>query len=400
MITFDFKTYRNNIINDAEIVVYEAKLKGISSYFEAHQNMMGWAKLKQLTNLELISDIVKTSSYIRNNCDVFLVVGIGGSYLGSLAVIEALNPYFYNNTRRPEIYYVGNSLSSEYIIELKELIKSKNIIVNYISKSGKTFETDLAYKLIFELMQEKYTIEEIKTRIIFTTGEVKAVGEGYKNFEIPANVGGRFSVFTPVGLLPIAVAGINIEDLLRGAIDSQKTTSYQMRYAIIRDIMSNKEKQVEAFVAYEPKLTAFIEWLKQLYAESLGKDEKGLLPIGVINTRDLHSVGQYFQAGSKILFETVFNVTEVKKDIMIDRYQKSLNEINNIASTATSMAHYKVNVLNNIINLDKLDAYNMGYLLQFFMISCAISGYLEGVNAFNQDGVEEYKKIMRDLIDR
>ncbi len=396
MISFDFKTYSD--ITDEEIATYDPKIKELSNYFKTHQNMMGWAYPKNLKKQELIDEIKKTSLQIKNNCDAFLVVGIGGSYLGSLAVIESLSPYFYNEQKKPEIYFLGTSLSSEYLIELKELIKNKDIIVNYISKSGTTFETRVVFDLILDIMKEKYSSEELKERIILTGGNGKANAEGYKTFDIPNDIGGRYSVFTPVGLLPIAVAGINIEELLDGAIESQKTVNNQIKYAIIRDILYKKGTMVEAFVAYEPKLDALTEWLKQLYSESLGKDGKGTLPIGIINTRDLHSMGQFIQDGSHILFETVINILEVEKDIEVDEYKKSLNEINNIASKATSIAHFKDGVINNIINVDKLTTFNLGYILQFFMISCAVNGHLSDVDAFNQEGVEKYKETMKKIL--
>jgi glucose-6-phosphate isomerase len=398
MIKFDFQTYRENIITDSEINKYDHKLKGVAKYFSNYQRVMGWAQPRKLKDSVVIADINKTASYIRKNCDVFIVIGIGGSYIGSKAVIEALKPYFYNNKMIPEIHYLGNSLSSEYLLSVLNIIKNKNVIINYISKSGTTFETDITYNLVMQVMKKKYNEEELKARIIFTTGNKEIIEDGYKVFEVPENIGGRYSVFTPAGLLPIAVSGLNIEELLDGAIDSQKSATQEIKYAVIRDIMQKREKHVEAFVAYEPKLAPFIEWLKQLYAESLGKKKKGLLPIGLINTTDLHSMGQFIQEGSPILFETVFNIKETKASINV--MGTTLNEINNLASKATSLAHHMAGVLNVIIDIDELDEYHMGYLMQYFMLSCAISGYLNDVNAFNQPGVEEYKRVMKELLNK
>jgi glucose-6-phosphate isomerase len=398
MIKFDFQTYRENIITDSEINKYDHKLKGVAKYFSNYQRVMGWAQPRKLKDSVVIADINKTASYIRKNCDVFIVIGIGGSYIGSKAVIEALKPYFYNNKMIPEIHYLGNSLSSEYLLSVLNIIKNKNVIINYISKSGTTFETDITYNLVMQVMKKKYNEEELKARIIFTTGNKEIIEDGYKVFEVPENIGGRYSVFTPAGLLPIAVSGLNIEELLDGAIDSQKSATQEIKYAVIRDIMQKREKHVEAFVAYEPKLAPFIEWLKQLYAESLGKKKKGLLPIGLINTTDLHSMGQFIQEGSPILFETVFNIKETKASINV--MGTTLNEINNLASKATSLAHHMAGVLNVVIDIDELDEYHMGYLMQYFMLSCAISGYLNDVNAFNQPGVEEYKRVMKELLNK
>jgi len=396
MITFDFQSYRDDIIADGEISSYDIKLKELTKYFTKYEANMGWAKPRHLK--EQVSDINATASYIRKNCDVFIVIGIGGSYIGSKAVIDALNPYFYNNKKQVQIHYLGNSLSSEYLLSILSLIKEKNVIINYISKSGTTFETDLTYKLVMKVMEKKYSEEELKARVIFTTGNKELIEAGYKVFEIPETIGGRYSVFTPVGLLPIAVAGFDIVELLDGAIDSQKSTTMEVKYAVIRDIMYKRGKTTEAYVAYEPKLASLLEWLKQLYAESLGKNKKGLLPISLINTTDLHSMGQFIQDGKPILFETVINVKKSK--VNINALNSNLDEINNIASKATSMAHHMNGVLNNIIDLDQLDEYHIGYIMQFFMLSCAISGYLDDVNAFNQPGVEEYKKIMKELLNK
>jgi glucose-6-phosphate isomerase len=398
MITFDYQTYRDNIITDKQISDYDLKIKDLTKYFEQYQHAMGWAQPRKLKDSNIVSDVIKTANYIRNNCDAFIVIGIGGSYLGSKAVIEALQPYFYNNKNKPEIYYVGNSLSSEYLLSVLNIIKNKNVIINYISKSGNTFETDTIYKLIMQMMNKKYSEDELKARIIFTTGNKDNIEDGYKVFEIPNNIGGRYSVFTPAGLLPIAVSGLNIEELFEGAIDSQKSASMEVKYAVIRDILYRQGKSVEAFVAYEPKLLSFIEWLKQLYAESLGKDKKGMLPIGLINTTDLHSLGQFIQEGTPLLFETVFNVKETKATINL--LGNNLNEINNVASKATSIAHNMAGIVNNVIDIDTLDEYHIGYLMQYFMLSCAISGFLDNVNAFNQPGVEEYKRIMKELLNK
>jgi glucose-6-phosphate isomerase len=404
MIRFDFDTYIKNFISESEYSDYNHYLSDIDSYLNSNKDGMGWYCLDSLSHADLINDINSTADYIRNNCDVFIVIGIGGSYLGASAVIEALKPYFYNHKEYPEIYFLGTSLSSDYYYDLINLIKNKDVIVNVISKSGTTLETDIAYSLLMDFMVNKYSEKELQKRIIITTDKEKGLlreevkQNGYKSFVIPSNIGGRYSVLTPVGLLPIAVANINLNELFKGAREANKEIDYQTRYAIIRNILSKKDKIVEAFVVYEPKLYAFTEWLKQLYGESLGKEEKGILPISLINTRDLHSLGQFVQEGNKILFETVINVEKSNRNINVDKYNKLLSEINNIASISTSKAHLKGAVPNNIITVEKLDEYTLGYLLQFFMASCAISGYIENVNPFNQEGVEEYKNIMRSLL--
>lgn len=360
MITFDFKTYTKNFISKEEINKYINKKKDIKKYLDNKIDMMGWYNVDKLFDLKLIQNILRTATYIRESCDVFLVIGIGGSYLGAFAFIEALNPYFYNNQKKPAIYFVGTSLSTEYYYDLVNLIKDKDIIVNVISKSGTTLESAIGYDIILKLMKEKYNNEELKKRIIITTdensGELrKEVNkEGYQSFIIPNNIGGRFSVFSPVGLLPIAVSGFDLENLSKGIKEAYSNLDKAIEYAAIRKIMYDKGKNIEAFVVYEPKLYAFMEWLKQLYGESLGKNDQGLLPISLINTRDLHSLGQYLQEGKKIIFETVINIEKSNNQLYLNKYQKTLDEINNIASLATSKAHLKGNVLNNVITIKKI----------------------------------------------
>lgn len=404
MVRFDFNTYVKQFVSDAEIRNYDTKIADVKNYFHPNSNMMGWCDLNSLSNVSLVDDIINTADYIKNNCDVLLVIGIGGSYLGSLAVIESLSPYFYNKTKKPEIYFLGTSLSSDYYLDLMDMIKDKNIIVNVISKSGTTLETIITYNLVMEFMKEKYNTADLKNRIIITTDSETGVLRnevnelGCKSFVMPNNIGGRYSVLSPVGLLPIAACGIDIVELLKGAKGALNEFDAIFKYAVIKDIMFNKNKTVEAYVCYEPKLGALLEWLKQLTGESLGKDGKGLLPVSFINTRDLHSLGQFIQDGNNILFETVINVEKASREITIDKYKKNLSEINLIASNATSIAHQKGEVLNNIITIDELNAYNIGYLLQFFMLTTAASGCLMGINPFDQNGVEEYKNVMRNFL--
>lgn len=403
MIKFDFNTYVKDFISEDQIKKYQMITPQIEEYLNTN-DMAGWYHLDKLFNKVLLNDINQTATYIRDNCDVFLVLGIGGSYLGAASGIEALNQYYYNNSMSPQIYFVGHNLSSDYYHDLINNIKEKSIIINVISKSGSTLETKLAYQLIMDLMRSKYSEQELKKRVIVTTDEetgalrTEVNEQGYKSFVLPRNIGGRYSVFTPVGLLPMAVSKIDIEKLYIGSKEANDNLENQIKYAVIRKLLYDQGKLVEAYVVYEPKLYSFTEWLKQLYGESLGKKEQGILPISFINSRDLHSLGQFIQQGNKILFETVINIKKSNHDIKIDQYDKSLNDINNIASKATSIAHFNGNVLNNIIDVDALNEETLGYLFQFFMTSCAISGYLEDVNPFDQEGVEEYKRIMRELL--
>ncbi|MGI6329708.1 MAG: glucose-6-phosphate isomerase [Bacilli bacterium] len=404
MIKFDFKTYTKKFITKEDFKKYKIKEEDVLAYFKKNKEMMGWYQLSSLFSPSLIKEIKKTSLFIQNNCEVFLVVGIGGSYLGAVATIEALKPYFYNQKEKPEIYFLGTNLASDYYSDLIDLIKDKEIIINVISKSGGTLEPSLAYQQLLKLMEKKYSKEELKKRIILTTDQNKgSLREdvkkyGYQSFVIPSDIGGRFSVFSPGGLLPIAVAGLNLEKLYEGAKEANKNLDKEIEYALIRKIMYDQGKVVEAYVVYEPKLRLFTEWLKQLYGESLGKEEQGILSISLLNTGDLHSLGQFVQEGSKILFETVINIETSNSKVKSLEYNLTMNEINQIARKATSLAHYNGNVLNNIIQINKLDEYSFGYLLEFFMVSSVISGYLEKVNPFNQEGVEEYKRIMKGLL--
>ncbi len=404
MIKFDFSTF--NKIDDFS--KYSNKLINLNEYFEKHKDLMGWYPIDTLCNEDKIFKIKEKALFIKENCDIFLVVGIGGSYMGSQAVIDALKPYNYNDSIKPKVIFVGTSLSTEYINYIIELIKEKSIIMNVISKSGNTLEVLAIYDILLSKMKEKYNDEELKKRIIVTT-EVsisntlytESKEHGYDIIDTFDNIGGRFSIFTESGLLPICVSGISIENLISGAKDSMKDINNQARYSIVRDIMINKGKIVEAFTTYEPKLYYFIEWLKQLYGESLGKNNKGALPIGVVNTRDLHSLGQYIQEGPKMIFETVLVSTNSNNNIFVERYAKNLSELNNIAYKAVARAHFEDGIYSSIFEMDELNEYNIGYLLQFFMISVTISGLIEDNDeVFTQSGVEKYKNILKGMLNK
>ncbi len=401
MIKFDFSTY--NKIDDFSR--YNEKLINLKAYLANHDEQMGWAKPELLFNEDKIFKIKEKALFIKENCDVFLVVGIGGSFMGTKAIIDALRPYFIQ-TVKPKVVFVGNSLSSEYLSELLTIIENKEVIINVISKSGNTLEVLTTYDILLSKMKEKYNDEELKKRIIITTepsmGNTlfnESKEKGFEIIETFKNIGGRFSVFTESGLLPICVADIDINGIINGAKEALKDYNNPARYAIIRDIMINKGFIVEAFTAYEPKLAYFIEWLKQLYGESLGKKGKGALPYGVINTRDLHSLGQYIQEGPKIIFETLFVFDGSKYGIYSERYQKNLSEINNIAYQAVARAHFEDGVNSSIFEMDELNEFNIGYLFQFFMISVTISGFIEeNDEVFTQDGVEKYKNILNGML--
>ena len=356
-----------------------------------------------------------------------VVIGIGGSYLGARAVIESLTSTFNNmlpakQRKFPQIVYAGNNLSSNYLNELIEYIGDKDFSVNVISKSGTTTEPAIAFRVFREILENKYGIDEARSRIYATTDKAKgalktlAENEGYEQFVVPDNVGGRYSVLTAVGLLPIAVAGIDIDKLMEGARVAQERYNdpnlkynecYQ--YAVVRNILYKLYKNTEILVNYEPKMHYFTEWWKQLFGESEGKDEKGILPVGVDNTTDLHSMGQYIQQGRRNLFETVISIKIPNSDFTINSDDdnldglnylagKKLDYVNKKAMEGTVQAHVSGDVPNIEISLNKLDEENLGELIYFFEKSCAMSGSILGVNPFNQPGVEEYKKNMFKLL--
>ncbi len=392
---FDFSTYMNSFL-DRDI--YNDLLKRKEEVFNTLTNyeMTGW--LKNSISHEEVLEIKNIAQEINEKADLFLVLGIGGSYLGSKALVSMFSKYFEKNSKT-EVIYGGINMSSSYLDELMSYIEDKDIYVNVISKSGTTMEISVAFDLIYKKLLEKYDEEEVKKRIIVTTdkeqGKLRKLVEmkGYRSFVIPQNIGGRFSICTPAGLLPAAVFGINIDMFLEGYNNSKlKYFDKAYDYACIRNTLYQKGYQVENFCVYEERLTYLNEWLKQLFGESEGKDNKGLLPTSCVYTRDLHSLGQFMQSGSPIVFETVIRIEEGK----IINYQNSdINKMNMIISDSVAAAHYKEHTPSNIITLEKLDSKTIGEVMYFFMLSVSFSGILLGVNPFNQEGVEEYKKEVK-----
>ena len=390
-------------------------------------DFLGWVDLPKNYDKEEFNRIKRVSEKIKSDSDVLLVIGIGGSYLGARAAIEMIGHSFRNNLlksdrKSPEIYFVGNNISSTYIMDLFDIIKDKDISINVISKSGTTTEPAISFRIFKDFLEKKYGKLEASKRIYATTdaknGALRQLAneEGYETFIIPNDVGGRFSVLTAVGLLPIAVSGTDIDKIIKGAKDAYETfknkdlkvnESYQ--YAVIRNILHKKGKNIELLVNYEPQLHYIGEWWKQLFGESEGKNNKGIFPATVDFSTDLHSMGQYIQEGQRILFETVINVENSRRDITIEKLDidldelnylagKTLNFINHKATQGTILAHTDGNVPNLVINIPRLDEYNFGYLVYFFEKACAISGYLLGVNPFDQPGVEAYKRNMFALL--
>ena len=396
----------------------------LNSRTGAGSDFLGWTDLPFNYDKDEFQRIKNAAKKIQSNSDVLVVVGIGGSYLGAKAAIEMLTDSFYNlssSRKTPMIIFAGNSISSSYLADVISLLDGKDFSINIISKSGTTTEPALAFRILRSMLIEKYGAEEAKNRIYATTDKARgalktfADKEGYETFVIPDDVGGRFSVLTAVGLLPIAVAGINIDEMMKGAAEAAKEFEkpYEenicYKYAAIRNILNRKGKCIELMVNYEPALTFFSEWWKQLYGESEGKDNRGIFPASVSFSTDLHSMGQYIQEGRRILFETVLNVEKPKKDLDFPFDEENIDglnflsgmtvdEVNNKAFQGTLLAHTDGNVPNIIINIPELSPYYFGALCYFFEKACAISGYILGVNPFNQPGVEAYKKNMFALL--
>jgi len=414
------------------------ELECMQSFVDAAHNMvhektglgndfLGWVNLPNDYDKAEFDRIKKAAEKVKSDSDVLLVIGIGGSYLGARAAIEMGSHSFRNNLSKedrksPEIYFVGQNISSTYMMDLLDVIKDKDVSINVISKSGTTTEPAIAFRIFKDFLEKKYGKEEASKRIYATTDSSKgalrqlADEEGYETFIIPDDVGGRFSVLTPVGLLPIACAGLDIDAMMKGAQDAcekysnpdlKVNESYQ--YAVARNVLHRKGKDIELLVNYEPQLHYVSEWWKQLFGESEGKDNKGIFPASVDFSTDLHSMGQYIQEGKRILFETVLNVENARREATIEEVEvdldglnylagKTIDFVNQKAFQGTLLAHTDGQVPNFIINIPKLDEYNFGYLVYFFEKACAISGYLLGVNPFDQPGVEAYKRNMFALL--
>ena len=416
---------------EKKIMKYSRQVKEIHKELHAKADykneFCGWLNLPTNYDKEEFEKIKKAAKKIQADSDILLVIGIGGSYLGARAVIESLNNTFYNiqdnNQRKtPQILYVGNSLSPNYISDLVNYIGDKDISINVISKSGTTTEPAIAFRIFREIMENKYSLKEARSRIYVTTdsekGALKTLAdkEKYTTFVIPDNVGGRYSVLTAVGLLPIATAGVNIDELMEGARIAQDRYSDEnlkynecYKYAVLRNILYEDEKNIEILVTYEPKMHYFIEWWKQLFGESEGKEQKGIYPSGAEFTTDLHSLGQYIQQGRRNLFETVISIENPENDIELKKEEddmdnlnylagKTMDYVNKKAMEATIAAHVEGDVPNIVVNINKLDANNMGQLIYFFELACAMSGSILGINPFNQPGVEKYKTNMFKLL--
>ncbi len=387
-------------------------------------DFLGWVDLPVNYDKAEFAEIKECAEKIKKDSEVLVVLGIGGSYLGARAAIEFVKSNNYNLVKKdtPDIYFGGNTISSSAVAELIKLIEGKDFSINVISKSGTTTETAIAFRIFKKLAEEKYGKEEAAKRIYVTTdksrGALKALAdsEGYKTFVVPDDVGGRYSVLTAVGLLPIAVAGIDVDALMKGAADAREAylsddvlSNDCYKYAAIRNILYRSGKKLEMMAAYEPSMTLWCEWFKQLYGESEGKDGKGIYPTSAIFSTDLHSLGQYIQSGERSLFETVIWVNNPKTDVEIEFDDingdglnfvagKTVHFVNSKAFAGTVLAHTDGDVPNIVIEIDKQDEYTLGWMIYFFEKACGLSGYILGVNPFDQPGVESYKKNMIALL--
>ena len=429
-VTFDYSKAAS-FIKDHEVesmkkLALDAKDLLVSKEGEGN-DFLGWIDLPVDYDKEEFDRIKKAASKIQGDSEVLLVIGIGGSYLGARAAIEFLRHSFYNVVSKevrktPEIYFVGNSISSTYIRHLMDVIGNRDFSINMISKSGTTTEPAIAFRVFKEMLEKKYGKEEAAKRIYATTDKARgslkslATEEGYESFVVPDDVGGRFSVLTAVGLLPIAVSGADIDKLMEGAQTGRKAAleapfekNDAVKYAAVRNILLRKGKGIEILANYEPSVHYVSEWWKQLYGESEGKDQKGIFPASVDLTTDLHSMGQFIQDGSRNLFETVINIETSREEIILNEEPvdldglnylagKSVDFVNKSAMNGTILAHTDGQVPNLMVNVPEVNEFYLGELFYFFEFACGVSGYLLGVNPFNQPGVESYKKNMFALL--
>ncbi len=401
--------------------------KRLNSRTEQQENLLGWLNHPLTYDVDEFKHIQRAAITVQQGSEILLVIGIGGSYTGTRAAIEMLTHHFNNHLLResrrfPQLFFVGNQLSSTYISDLIELLRDKDFSINIVSKSGRTLEPAIAFRIFRKILEEKYGKHGARSRIVVTTDRQEgrliemAMNEGYETFFIPPDIGGRFSVLTAVGLFPLAVSGIRIEELMEGAVVARTELSQRdikhnnaYKYAVTRNVLYQGNKNIELFVSYEPNFHYFLEWWKQLFAESEGKSQKGIFPSTAIYSTDLHSLGQYVQEGPPNLFETILRVRKTNKDIRIERTNSNQDELNYLAGQTvdfvnnkifegTLQAHAENGIPNIVIEVPEVNAFTVGYLFYFFQLSCAVSGYLLGVNPFNQPGVEVYKEKVQTLL--
>ena len=422
------ETYLEGFVSPAEAEktahIADASLELVRTRRGAGSAFLGWVDLPVNYDRDEYARIKAASARIRNMCDVFVVIGIGGSYLGARAAIEFCRSPLYNNLKKdtPDIYFAGNTISSSALADVLRICEDRDVCINVISKSGTTTEPAVTFRIFRELLEKKYGEEGARERIFVTTDRAKgklkefSTQKGYETFVVPDDIGGRYSVLTAVGLLPISVAGIDTDAMLKGAADAREKylnapslENDAVRYALLRNILYNKGKSMEILVSYEPAAQMFAEWWKQLYGESEGKDGKGLYPSSVVFSTDLHSLGQYVQEGLRTMFETVLDFKTSADTVVIPDDPRNidglnflsgreLHDVNRTAMTGTLFAHNDGGVPNILLEVDGRDEENFGTLVYFFELACAVSGYMLGVNPFDQPGVEAYKKNMYALL--
>ncbi len=419
--------YLKDFVNPDELAGIKAQVESAAETLHNKTGLgndfLGWVNLPTDYDKEEFARIKAAAEKIKSNSDILIVIGIGGSYLGARAAIELLKSPLYNNMKKdtPDIYYIGNSINPNYLNEVISLCKDKDFSVNVISKSGTTTEPALAFRIFKKMVEDKYGKEGAKERIFATTDKARGTlknlsdTEGYETFVIPDDVGGRFSVLTAVGLLPIAVAGCDVDALMKGAAKAQADFCADFdnndcyKYAALRNILYRKGKSVEMLVSYDPSFVMMSEWYKQLFGESEGKDNKGIFPSSAVFSTDLHSMGQYIQDGARILFETVVDIKNPKTDLFLEPDAENLDGLNFLtnqnmsvvnrrAFEGTVLAHTEGGVPNIILELEDTTEESIGYMIYFFEKACAVSGYVLGVNPFNQPGVESYKSNMFALL--
>jgi glucose-6-phosphate isomerase len=421
--------FLNGFVSDTELKMMQGEIEDayarLVNHTGAGSDFHGWVDLPVNYDKEEYARVKAAAEKIRKSCDIFIVIGIGGSYLGARAVLEFLKSNVYNDLAKdtPKVYFAGNTISAAAMQELLAICEGKDVCINVISKSGTTTEPAVAFRIFREMLEKKYGVQGSRERIFVTTdrakGTLKSFSDkvGYETFVVPDDVGGRFSVLTSVGLLPVAVAGIDIDALMAGAAaarseflaSSDIEANTACKYAAIRNILYRKGKSTEILVGYEPSSAMLNEWWKQLYGESEGKDNKGLFPASVIFSTDLHSLGQYIQQGQRNIFETVLSIDDYGAEVVIGEDPENidglnflagreLDYVNKTAMLGTLFAHTDGGVPNVLLELDKRDEFSLGFLIYFFEFACAVSGYVLDVNPFNQPGVEEYKKNMFALL--
>ncbi|MBS7021477.1 MAG: glucose-6-phosphate isomerase [Firmicutes bacterium] len=398
---FDFNTYVKKVVKKEEIQKYTEELESIKEKFHKSLPELCWYDMKRYVDNKELKKLISLANDFRCISDVILIIGIGGSSMGAQAMIQALSPYIKKS--HPEIIFVGTDLSSEYLIDLQKYLQNKDVTINVISKSGNTMEVLTVFELFHSWMYKKYSDEEVKRRIVVTTSSYDgklayyATKYQYQKLNIPSQISGRYSILTPATLFPMALAGFDIVEFLKGAKEGRMMINQAGIYAMLRRIFFEQGKMIEGFAVYEPKLSHFVEWIKQLFAESEGKDKKGIFPMKLIYTRDLHSLGQFIQEGNPIIFETILSVDRTRT-FQVEKYNETLSTINHTVEKSVCLAHLEAGCPSLFVKFDGLEEHSLGEAVMFFMISAAMSSYLFHVNPFNHPGVTKYKDIVGEKL--